>query len=471
MNPKKTGLFSPSEQAKSHLDSVLNESKETSGDGVILNDKLKERIEVLRTTQANSETEFATTIQEGVAPNEARLEDKVLQASSDRQRARVLFFTRDSTVLDNTSQTFRRITDLRHTFAEVHVILLNDMQPIETSPVVRFFDTVWVYQTQSRSWWKRTFDARIIAEEQLVFSGGFRADIVVAEDPFESGFAAARVASKHDCAFQLHVYEDFFDEEYLQTYEYPTLYTWISHYVIKKAVSIYTKTEAQRIATIDINKKLEHNAHILPNYYNLTAWRDFAPVFNLHERYPRFKFIVLHISSMRNQSHSYEVLLGVSPLLRRYPTVGLVVVGNGPLRTQLEKQAIALGLQNQIEFEPMPAEVISHLKTANVLIHISEDGTEDEIILSAAAVKVPLIVNKESIATTLFKDKESARLCDPTDIGCITESVNMYLNDNRTRVEFALRAQDIVFERVEQDYGGYLQAYTEAIEHSLAEVS
>jgi glycosyltransferase involved in cell wall biosynthesis len=398
----------------------------------------------------------------------ARTEEKVLQISSDRQYARVLFFTKDASVLTEGSQAFTRITDLRHFFAEVHVIVLNYRTAQEVPATLRFFDTVWIYTTQSTVWWKMSMDAYTLAERELTFGGGFRADIVLTEDVYEAGIAGCFIAKKYNRPLQVHIYEDFFDDEVINASGHPVLYAWISRYVIRRAQSVRTKTEPQRTAVIDIHKEISEKTELLPSYYDLSAWRDFVPTFNLHERYPKFKFIIAHISSMHTASHSYEILLGVSPLLRRYPTVGLVVVGNGPLRSQLEKQAIALGLQKQIEFEPMPSEIVSHLKSANVLIHLSEDAGEDEILLTAASVKVPLIANTHSIAGTLFQDKKSARLCEPSDSACVTDSVNMLLNDNHIRTEFALKAQDIVFERIEQDYNGYLESYAASIERTLA---
>lgn len=170
---------------------------------------------------------------------------------------------------------------------------------------------------------------------------------------------------------------------------------------------------------------------------------------------------------MQKSSHTDEVIQGTAMLLRRYPTIGLVIVGNGPLRTQFEKQAIALGLQNQIEFEPMPSEILSHLKSAHILVHLSDDSAEDDIILSAASVKIPTVLNGQGLSGKLFVDGESTRLCHPTDITCVTDSINMYLNDNLARTQYTLKAYDTVFERIEQDYQGYLTAYAQSIERSL----
>ena len=401
----------------------------------------------------------------------ARKEAPILQSATVRDQSRLLVLTRDETILHEGSLSHRRFTDLRVLFLEVHIVLLDFRTAHEVEPIVRLFENVWVYTTKSSSWWTLGYDAYKIIEEQLVFSGGFRADIVLAEDPFVSGLIGYYIAKKHERSFQIHVYEDFFDESFVESQEHPALYEWVTHFVLKRVKSVRTKTEFQRSGVLALNPKITASVDLLPGYYDLEAWKNLQPTINLKERYPQFKFIILHISSMRAVSHSAEVLMGVAPILRRYPSIGLVILGNGPLRSQLERQVITLGLQNQVEFEPMPHEIVSHMKSAHLLIHISEDGAEDDIVLAAATVRLPMIVNSTGLAGRLFVDGESALFCVTTDNMCITENINRLLNENQTRSHVAMSAHDTVFERVEQNYDGYLASYRESVERSVAENS
>ena len=143
------------------------------------------------------------------------------------------------------------------------------------------------------------------------------------------------------------------------------------------------------------------------------------------------------------------------------------MVGSGPLRALLEKTAITLEVQNQVEFEPMPREVLSHMKTANLFIHLSENSEEDNFLLEAAVAKIPIVANIEGLGGKLFVDGESAALCDIRNTVCIADGINRYLSRNQDRASFALNASDIVFERIEQDYAAYVRAYGQSIERSI----
>jgi glycosyltransferase involved in cell wall biosynthesis len=458
----------PSVKAAEHLSSLMDEAGEHE-DIVILDEELKTRKEETPVSVEESVEEEVAPIPEArtVTAGAARVSDSVLEVVSERDSVRLLIFTKNVAMRQLGSLAQKRLLELSGIFAEIHVIILNE-QAEETVPTVRLTENVWIYSTESVHWWKIGFDAYRIANEQLVFAGGFRADIVVAEDPFESAAAAHFIADKYDRPLQVHVLEDIYDEEFKDRDEHNIWRLFIARYVLHRADCIRTTSDFVRSRIVDEHPKLEQFTETLPVYYNLEAWRDMSPTINLKEKYPQFKFIILHVSSMQTKSHTPEVIQGIAPILRLYPTIGLVVVGNGPYRSALEKQVIALGIQGQVEFEPVPDEIVSHMKSSNILIHLSEDPNEDTVVLEAATVKLPMIASTASIAGTLFKNEESAFLCDGADPACVSYYTKSFLNDNQSRSRLAMNAQEAVFQRIEQDYTAYLLAYRSSIERCVA---
>ncbi|HEU4677807.1 MAG TPA: glycosyltransferase [Candidatus Paceibacterota bacterium] len=466
--------LNPTKRAKDYLNKALEGDIEAE-DLVVLNEEVKKKEEERKKAAEEKARQAALepapvveeTHEDEVAVDEARFSEPVLMEVTDREKIRLLIVTKDVSILEENSISYQKIAGERTMFYELHIVILNVGGSKTDDPVIRLFENVWVYRTNSKLWWTLIYDGYKVAESQLVFSGGFRADIVVGDDLFEAGLVAWYVAKKHGRPFQLHIGEDFFDETFVEEHEHPMLYRLAVWYLIRHAGSVRTHTEFQRQSVIEERPDLEAVTEVLPTYYDLGVWRDLEPTVDLHVKYPQFKFIILHVSSMRPTSHALEALVGAAALLRRYPTLGLVMVGNGPLRADLERQAIALGVQNQVEFEPMRPEVISYMKTANVLIQLSEDASEESLVLEGAVSKVPLVANASGIAGKLFVDGESACLCAPSDIACVTNGLNRYLNENQERSSFAINASEIVFERIEQDYGAYLEAYRESVERAI----
>ncbi len=456
----------PSRKAAEHLNDLIDDAGEIE-DMVIVDEKLRAHAEALR-ERAREEEELEAQIAESIVPvDEVRTGASVLEIAEDRDTVRLLIFTKNVALRQLGSLAQRRLVDLGKVFAEIHVIILNQKSAEETVPAVRLTDNIWLYSTESKKWWRTGFDAYRIANEQLNFAGGFRADVIIAEDPFESGMAAYYVAEKYNRPFQVHILEDIYEPTFKEREEHNGLRLWLAKRVFKHTDCVRTNSDYLRSHIVKDHPDLEPHIEVLPIYHNLEAWRDMTPTTNLRERYPQYKFIILHVSGMNARSHTREVLQGVAPILRTYKTVGLVVIGNGPYRSALEKMAIALGVATQVQFEPVPDEVISHMKSANVFVHLSDDPIEDTLVLEAAAVKIPMIASEESIAGTLFVDNESAFICKAADAACVSYRIRSYLNDNQARSRLAMNAQEVVFERIEQDYNAFLHAYRDSVERCI----
>lgn len=454
-----TRSYDPAERAKDVLDLVM-EHGEVPDDVVLLDERLKAVIPVPDDT--HGVVTKATQEEIRMSVEDERRDAPLLEYVSERDQVRLLILTRDTTVRELGSLSQRHLLELGQLFAEIHVIILNTKDE-ETITTVRLAENTWLYSTHSNYWWKTVFDAKRIARTQLVFSNSFRPDIVVAHDPFESGVAGLLIARTFDRSLQVHVHEDFYDTRFVDLERYNDIRAFAAPRVLKRATSVRVKVPHLLQALVETYPLLEKRSEILPEYYDLRAWRDMTPNINLRTRYPQFRFIMLHVSSMYSTSRTAEVIEGAAPILRQYPGIGLVIVGSGPLRGVLEKKVIAFGIQNQVEFEPSPDEHISHMKSAHVLIHFSDMPEEDQVLLEAASVKLPIIARSEGLTGELFSDGESAFLCAKCDPYCITEKINTCLNQNQLRVQYAIRAQEIVFDRIQQDYRAYLEAYRSSI--------
>lgn len=458
----------PSRKAEHELTSALESG--VTDDIVVLDESIRAREEEREAENEVSVSEDPTLVAVEEAPlttvkaEEARTAEPVLEQVSERDAVRLLLFTKNSSLLVRDSFGERRLLELGRIFAEIHVVILKEESEEEIPPVIRLTDNIWLYPTESTAWWKTPYDAYRVAKEQLVFAGGFRADVVVAEDPFESGIAAHFIAEKYERTLQVHILEDIYSPEFAERDAHNSLRLMLAKYVLKRTQCVRTSTEYIKSHVVATFPDLAPFTESLPVYYNLSLWRDLPPTFDLKQKYPQFKFVILTISSMTPRSHTVEVLHACASILLTHPTVGLVIVGSGPLRGALEKRVVELGLQNHVVFEPMSEEVISHMKTANVLMHMSEDADEDPIVLEAASAKLPIIGAYENIAGALFQDGESALLAHADDLGTISKKLRDFLNDNLMRTQLSMRASDIVFERIEQDYQAYLLAYRNSIE-------
>jgi glycosyltransferase involved in cell wall biosynthesis len=395
---------------------------------------------------------------------------KVTPEHKERQKnVRLLLITSDISVLDSGSVAHRKILDLESHFHEVHVLVIARGHAQHKEQVIRPLDTVWFYIINAISLIHGTRSFVKTLEAQLVFNGELRVDCVVAENFGVAGLAGWYIKKKYNRPLQLHVYEDFWDPEVIHSHEHSIAYRIVTRFLLDQVECIRVRSEAQRQALETYEARFASSAKLLPHFYDLSHWRDQKITVDVKVKYPQFNFIIVHVTSMRSATHSDAVLFAVAPILRQYPMVGLVIIGDGPLRGKLERQILSLGIQRQVEFVPSSCDVVSYIKTAQTVIHVSDDANEDDVMLATAVSRVPLIANTHSLAGELFKNGESAHLCDPEDTACITRGIQLYMSGTQSRSQYAINACDAVFDKVIQDYKTYLLAYVESITECLTE--
>lgn len=439
------------------------EKPELGEDIVIVNEKLKE----LQEQKIAAEQQVAEEKKESVVTvPEALNATRVLEQHSSRGEVRLLIITKDRSVLVEGSASQTHIFELSSMFAEIHVVIITDKRDglIKNS---RLTDNVWFYPTDSRYWWKAPYDAYRIANEQLNFAQGFRPDIVIAEDPFESGVAAYFLADRHKRPLQLHITEDFYESDFVDRAPHNGWRLFMARFVLGRVDCVRTGSESVRETIVKHNPDLTPFTEILPVYYDLESWKTATPTFSLTDRYPQFRFVLLHISKMEPESHTDRVITGAMRTLTRYPAIGLVIVGDGPERENLLKQVETFGIQKQVVFEPPTTDIVSYLKTADLLLHMSEDPEEEVTIIQAAAAGIPMVLGANGLGRELFEDGESAYICPNDSSPCISEKINTFLNGSSLRSVLSQNAENVVFGRIEQDYQTFVRAYRGSIERCL----
>ena len=355
----------PAKRAAASLSESIE--KDDLNEDIIVHDK---NLEEKHDRNRNSKKKKEGTAQVLVGVEEALTEKRIIVQQSDRQRVRVLILTRDASALTFDSASQKRFVEYSKMFAEVHVVVLCMIGASVNEPA-RIADNVWVYPTHSLKWCKTVFDAYRIVQEQLAFAQGFRVDIILAEDPFESGVVGRYLAKKYDRAFQVHILENYFAANFKDKDRHNTLRLSICRYVLSTVDCVRTKTESIKEEILNRYPKLEKVTEILPTYYNFQDWQDKKTVYDLHVQYPKFKFILLHISTMTIKSHTEDVIDGIFHLIKRYSTMCLVIVGDGPEKASLERRVQEFNIVEQVIFEPKANDVVSYIKTADVLVHTS----------------------------------------------------------------------------------------------------
>jgi len=263
---------------------------------------------------------------------EAMREDAVYKYKSSRDITRVLFISQDESLLNPTQQSLDGYINLSDPFDEVHILILR--QGIEArNPVLRLAKNMWLYTASHKDWWGTPFKGHQLVSDQLVFADGFRPDIIVARDPYESALLANYLGKKYARPVQIHVLEDYTKNEFLFKNCHNKWRQYLPRFTLKKALSVRTSTRSlceyivARFKVADVN--------ILPRFNNYESLIAIPPSLDLKAKYKPFVFIMLYIGKLGHESALARAIDAARFGLKN-PHIGLIVLGDGVARREFE---------------------------------------------------------------------------------------------------------------------------------------
>lgn len=417
---------------------------------------------------ASSELEYVLrkAKQEEEAPRvtveQALAQPRVLRPDT-RNVTRALFISRDTSLLNPENQSLDGFLKLSDLFEEVHILILRQgIAPRD--PVLRVAHNVWLYTAAAPFWWMTPRAGVRLVEEQLVFAAGFRPDLIVARDPFESALAASEISKRFACPAQLHVLEDYTRSHFIRQAPNNRWRRFLPHFTVKRFVSVRTATST--IERIIAKRFTIPDLSVLPRFQNYEALMKAEPTIDLKEKYKPFVFIMLYIGKLNHESTLYRAIDAARFALRN-PRVGMVVLGDGVAKGEFQKRTKVLGIEKQVVFGSTVTDIVPYLKSANLLIVTDTDSDSDEVALRGAAAGIPIIMSRTQKREDIFEHGVSAFLCEETDIQAYADRINDVLNNIGLRQIFTENAQRMIAEKFHQDLPTYKEAYRTSVEQAL----
>lgn len=404
--------------------------------------------------------------EDDISVEEALQERPLLSYDSGRDKTRVLFVTNDTTFLNPVDDALERFFSIADYFDEMHIMVLRS-GTMPTKPVLRVRENIWVYIASAENWWWTPVIAyEVVAENQLVFAGGFRPDLVVALEPFEAGLAAQWIGQKYNRPVQIHVRRNFCTEYFRQESRSNRWRRWMAWWVLRRAPSV-------RVATNQIKQAIaswcatDAIVSLLPRFNNFEAIRDAVPTHDVHDTYPMYEKILLFIGPLSYGSSLYG-LIDVIKFVLANPRVGLIVLGDGPEKAECEKKFASLGLSTQVVFPKRIGDIESYLKTSDVLVVTDTTATADEIALQGAVATIPTIMLHTEVRHDYFVDGQNAYIC-PEDPDCFIQKFHEIVHNEEIRSRFRSDLQKTVVPHLAADASVYQEQYRNSIEHVFLE--
>lgn len=152
---------------------------------------------------------------------------------------------------------------------------------------------------------------------------------------------------------------------------------------------------------------------------------------------------VVAIVAVLREGKGHDIALqAITRVQTRFPGLTLLVVGDGPLRTQIESLAAPLG--RDVIFTGHRGDVAELLGAVDVLLHPTSMDAFPTVLLEACAASLPVLASRVGGIPEIVVDERNGLLVDaPPSAEAVADGLERLLGDAplRTRMGVAARAR------------------------------
>jgi len=205
----------------------------------------------------------------------------------------------------------------------------------------------------------------------------------------------------------------------------------------------------------------EDKLGVVGNGLPASAFAETAPAMARREGVLRVGMIARMNAAYKNHS---MFLRAASRARRKFSNLEIVLVGDGPLRPELEREAADLGLQGSVIFLGDRRDISAALACMDVSVVPSISESLSNVMLESMAAGVPVVATAVGGNIELASDGR-ALLVPPEDEEALAAGLERVLADQGLRAEMGRRARRFAHENfsMEQVRRQYLGVYADVL--------
>ena len=212
-------------------------------------------------------------------------------------------------------------------------------------------------------------------------------------------------------------------------------YPWSLRFLLRSSDHIVAPSDAYREDVANLFPKLQQKIVRIHNGVDLAEF-DRLRENSGNGIQPRYILCV----AMHNEKKGIDVLLrAFAKIQDREPRLRLVLAGDGPLRSQLEKLAESLGIAAKVDFRGRQgrAEIAALLAGCEVFVLPSRSEPFGIVLLEAIACGKPVVSTTAGGIPEIIDDRKSGILVEPSNPTALATALTAVLQDQNLRSAIA----------------------------------
>jgi sugar transferase (PEP-CTERM/EpsH1 system associated) len=197
--------------------------------------------------------------------------------------------------------------------------------------------------------------------------------------------------------------------------------------------------------------------------YNGVDTERFSPAQN--ERKDDSEFVIGSVTRFAEIKDPLNVVSAYLMLREDFPTVSLIVIGDGPLYDQATDMLKSHGVESNKSLIGFRDDVTQYLKSMNVFVLGSKREGISNTILEAMATGLPVVATNTGGNKELVTDDATGFLVPTEDPGAIASAIARYLEDPKLAERHGREARRRAEEQfsVETMVGQYISVYRDLV--------
>jgi N-acetyl-alpha-D-glucosaminyl L-malate synthase BshA len=209
-------------------------------------------------------------------------------------------------------------------------------------------------------------------------------------------------------------------------------YECVVRFSIDQSDGVTAVSEALKLET-SRTLRTERPIHVIPNFLDCDEWRRRdEPELRARLRRSSDTWVVVHVSNFRPVKR-VDVVLEVFRLMLERVKAVLLMIGDGPDRSALEKRVADLGLGEVVQFVGEQRDLVSWLSASDLFLLPSSQESFGLAALEAMACQVPVIASRVGGLPEVIEDGVTGVLCPPDAIAQMAERGVELLTDPARR--------------------------------------
>jgi N-acetyl-alpha-D-glucosaminyl L-malate synthase BshA len=190
---------------------------------------------------------------------------------------------------------------------------------------------------------------------------------------------------------------------------------------------------------------VKHEIRVVPNFLDCAEYRRrFDPELRARLCPPeRCDALIVHVSNFRPVKR-VDVAIDVFRLIRRQVRARFVLIGDGPVRADIERRVADYGLADDVVFAGEQHDLVPWLSVADLFLLPSAQESFGLAALEAMACEVPVVASKVGGLPEIIEDGVTGFVCPLNAIEMMAERGVDLLTDARLRDSIARNAAQVV---------------------------